>query len=346
MKDELLRLKEDLARDLSAIKDAVLFEDVRVKFFGRKGALSSVIKRLKDLSENERKEIGAFANNIKNEMEEMFEKAQTAFLGGGESLNMDLTLPASMPQAGHLHLATQAIQDISEIFENIGFTRARHPEIDWDYYAFESLNMPKAHPARDEWETFFVDAPVGAKGKQVLTPHTTNSDVREMEKGILPIRRIFIGKTYRRQIDITHAPMFHQFEGLVIDRGLSLRHLFGVFDYFVKQYFGPERKVRLRPFHFRFTEPSVEIDISCDACNAEGSKDGAVCRLCKSGWLELGGAGMLHPNVLRAGGVDPDKYSGVAFGWGLERTAMMREGLSVKDIRVLYKNDLRFNTQF
>ena len=185
----------------------------------------------------------------------------------------------------------------------------------------------------------------GKLGRQILTPHTTNSDVREMENGVLPIRRIFIGKTYRRQIDVTHVPMFHQFEGLVIDEGLSLKHLFGLFDYFVKEYFGPDRRVRFRPFHFRFTEPSIEIDISCDVCGGV-NKSNAVCRLCKSGWLELGGAGMLHPNVLRAGGIDPERYSALAFGWGVERAYMMKSGLKLPDIRILYQNDLRFLEQF
>ncbi len=258
------------------------------------------------------------------------------------------------PRQGHLHLTSQAIEEISQIFGHLGFVRVRHPEVDWDWYAFESLNMPKDHPARDEWETFFVRGPgteasvaQGEKGKIVLTPHTSNGQVREMEKGTLPIRMININKCYRRQSDASHTPMFHQFDGLMIDEGVSVTHLKGVIDFFVKRYFSPDRETRLRPFHFRFTEPSFEIDITCDVCSGRGSRsDGKKCRLCKEGWLELGGAGMVHPNVLKAGGIDNERYGGFAFGWGVERTLMMRSGLNIDDIRILYKNDLRFLEQF
>jgi phenylalanyl-tRNA synthetase alpha chain len=208
---------------------------------------------------------------------------------------------------------------------------------------FEALNMPGDHPARDDWETFFVDVPEGAKGKLVLTPHTSNSQVRIMETQKPPIRMININRTYRRQSDTRHLSMFHQFEGLVIDRGMTIANLKGTIDYFAKTYFGPERTTRLRPHHFRFTEPSFEIDISCGVCNADPSVN---CRLCKEGWMELGGAGMVHPNVLKSGGLDSEEFSGFAFGWGVERTMMMKEGMNIDDIRVLYKNDLRFVKQF
>jgi phenylalanyl-tRNA synthetase alpha chain len=265
---------------------------------------------------------------------------------------IDLTIPGTKPAVGHLHIVTQAIEDITHIFERIGFTRVRHPEVDWDWYPFESLNMPPHHPARDEWETFFVQYP-GKPGsdlhkqKIVMTPHTSNGQVREMEKGKLPIRMINIAKCYRRQIDVSHTPMFHQFEGLYVDRDVSIAHLKGVLDYFAKQFFGPERKTRLRPFHFQFTEPSFEVDISCGICNGTGKlANGEPCKLCKQGWLELGGAGMVHPVVLRNGGVDPDVYSGFAFGWGVERTSMMKSGTKLDDIRLLYSNDIRFLQQF
>ena len=232
------------------------------------------------------------------------------------------------------------------MFARIGFTAVRTPEIDWDYYAFESLNMPPEHAARDDWETFFVDAPIGTKkhqGKPVLTPHTSNSQVRTMEAQEPPIRMINIGRCYRRQIDVSHTPMFHQFEGMMIDKGVNMSHLKGIFDYFAKTYFGPDRRTRLRPHHFRFTEPSVEVDISCGVCGGDERGD---CRLCKAGWLELGGGGMTHPNVIAAGGLDPNVYTGFAFGWGVERTLMMRSGIKIDDIRILYKNDLRFVRQF
>ena len=181
----------------------------------------------------------------------------------------------------------------------------------------------------------------------VLTPHTSNGQVREMKKGNLPIRMISIGKCYRRQMTARHLPMFHQFEGLMIDENVTITELRGVFDFFVKRFFGPDTKTRLRPFHFRFTEPSFELDISCVVCRGTGkTKAGVKCKLCKAGWLELGGAGMVHPNVLKAGGLDPKKYNGFAFGWGLERTYMMKGGINLDDIRVLYKNDLRFLEQF
>ncbi|MEK7533611.1 MAG: phenylalanine--tRNA ligase subunit alpha, partial [Patescibacteria group bacterium] len=256
------------------------------------------------------------------------------------------------PTEGHLHIVTQAITEITRIFERIGFARVRHPEVDWDYYAFESLNMPANHPARDEWETFFIEYP-GKPGRDphkqkiVLTPHTSNGQVREMEKGKLPIRMINIAKCYRRQIDVSHTPMFHQFEGLYVDKDVSIGNLKGVFDYFVKQFFGSSRTTRLRPFHFQFTEPSFEVDINCGICLGTGKlADGTVCKLCKAGWLELGGAGMVHPVVLRNGGVDPELYSGFAFGWGIERTSMMKSGTKLDDIRLLYSNDIRFLEQF
>jgi phenylalanyl-tRNA synthetase alpha chain len=237
---------------------------------------------------------------------------------------------------------TQAIEEISSVFESIGFVRARYPEVDWDLYAFEGLNMPKGHPARDEWETFFVDVPENSKnGKVVLTPHTSNGQVREMLRvKNPPIRMINIAKCYRRQSDVSHVPMFHQFEGLVVDTDISIVNLKGTLDYFARSFFGKERKTRLRPYHFQFTEPSFEIDISCGNCNGVG------CKLCKAGWLELGGAGMVHPNVLKAGGIDSKKYSGFAFGWGVERTYMMKGGISIPDVRLLYSSDLRFLTQF
>ena len=251
-------------------------------------------------------------------------------------------MPGIRPPEGHLHIVTQAIEEITRIFERISFIRVRHPEVDWDWYAFGALNMPANHPARDEWETFFLETrdKKQATRKMVLTPHTSNGQVREMEKKKLPIRMINIAKCYRRQIDVSHTPMFHQFEGLYIDRNVSIGHLKGVLDYFVKQFFGPERKARIRPFHFQFTEPSFEVDFTCTSCNGRG------CRFCKSGWVEVGGAGMVHPNVLRAGGIDPKIYSGFAFGWGVERVLRLKPGLNIDDIRLLYSTNQEFLNQF
>lgn len=351
MEEQLNQLEQDFEKVLDSAKNEQDLETVRVEFLGRKGKLSELMKGLKDLDGNDRKLIGQVANKIKETMEKKFlaakRKLEAAQAGEVEQEEwLDITLPGLAPRRGHLHPVTQAINEITDIFSRIGFVRASFPEADWDYYAFESLNMPADHPARDEWETFFIDAPEGKKGKIVLTPHTSNSQVRDMENQELPIRMINIGKCYRRQSDVSHSQMFHQFEGLMIDKDVSVTHLRGVMDYFVKSYFGSSRVTRLRPFHFRFTEPSFELDISCDACKGTGRIDGAVCRLCKEGWLELGGAGMVHPNVLKAGGIDPEKYSGFAFGWGVERTMMMKEGTSIADIRILYKNNLKFLEQF
>ncbi len=243
---------------------------------------------------------------------------------------------------GHIHLITEAIYEIASVFEKIGFVRVRYPEVEWDWFAFESLNMPKDHPARDEWETFFIDEPPHPQyGQMVLTPHTSSGQVREMKRVKLPpIRMVNIAKCYRRQSDASHYPMFHQFEGLVVNKDISIVHLKGTIDYFAKNYFGKNRKTRLRPYHFQFTEPSFEVDITCDICEGKG------CKVCKEGWLELGGAGMVHPTVLRNGGINPKEYSGFAFGWGVERVLMMRSGLKIPDLRLLYSSDLRFLTQF
>ncbi len=339
------------------MKDTAALEAVRVEYLGRKGKLAELMKGIAALSPEEKKIVGQVANEVKTEMETSF-ASLLATLADSETAArlsrewIDVTLPGIPTGVGHLHLTSQAIEDITDIFAQIGFTRARHPEVDWDYYAFESLNMAHDHPARDAWETFFIADPTGAqvmegaKGKVVLTPHTSNGQVREMEKGVLPIRMVSIGKCYRRQATARHLPMFHQFEGLVIDKKSSVTELKGVCDYFAKRYFGADRVTRLRPHHFRFTEPSFELDISCGVCNGSGKVDGVKCKLCKEGWLELGGAGMVHPNVIKAGGLDPDEYAGFAFGWGVERTMMMRAGVNIDDIRILYRNDFRFIRQF
>ncbi|MBI4281560.1 phenylalanine--tRNA ligase subunit alpha [Candidatus Uhrbacteria bacterium] len=346
MKDALKKLQEEATHALTAVKTVDELRALEVAYMGRKGKLTELLKQLASLSLAERKVVGSIANAVKQELHSALSAKFSALSARVSVSALDTTLPGIRPPEGHLHLMTQAIAEIEDIFSRIGFNRVRHPEVDTDYYAFESLNMPDDHPARDDWETFFVTDPKKTDNLQlttynlVLTPHTSNGQVREMEKGKLPIRMINIGKCYRRQSDISHVSMFHQFEGLYIDTNVTIAHLKGVIEYFVHQFFGVDRSYRLRPYHFQFTEPSFEIDISCDICVGKG------CRLCKEGWLELGGAGMVHPNVLKAGKIDPKKYSGFAFGWGVERTYMMKEGLKVDDIRLLYKNDLRFLEQF
>lgn len=348
MRDQLNALKTQFSAELDKITDSEKLEEIHLAYLGRKGALPALLKGLKDATPAERKELGQLANEVKsfieNSLESLAENIKSAEKQDKvEAEWIDITAPGIEPKIGHLHPVTQAISEITEIFSEIGFTRQRHPEVDWDWYAFESLNIPKGHPARDEWETFFIGdgekITEGEKGKIVLTPHTSNSQVRQMEVQKPPIRMISINKTYRRQSGVRHSPMFHQFEGLFIDENVNMAQLKSIVEHFAKRFFGEDRTIRFRPHHFRFTEPSFEIDISAES----GREDE---KLFKSGWLELGGAGMVHPNVLRSAGLDPEKYTGFAFGWGIERTMMMKSGINIPDIRVLYKNDLRFLKQF
>ena len=346
MEEKLLNLKNEALAIILATDNAESLERLRQKFLGRKGELTLLLKKIPSLPVSKRQEVGKLGNSLKKAIKETIETRREKILAEkGEGLEekewLDVTAPGKKPSQGHLHLVTQAIKEISSIFEKIGFVRVRYPEVEWDWYAFEGLNMPKDHPARDEWETFFMDTLIHSKlGKMVLTPHTSSGQIREMERVKPPIRMINIAKCYRRQIDVSHTPMFHQFEGLVVDKKISIPHLKGTLDYFAQNYFGSDRKTRIRPFHFQFTEPSFEVDITCDLCQGRG------CKFCKEGWLELGGAGMVHPDVLKNGGIDPKKYTGFAFGWGVERVLMMKSGLKIDDLRILYSNDLRFLKQF
>lgn len=342
MKEELLSLKNNalsLILETNSIKD---LEDLRVQFLGRNGDLTQLLKGLPKIPVEDRPEAGRLANEVKRIIEDTLkEKEQELGKKKSSGWTIDVTEPGTRPPLGHLHLVTDAIREITDIFGRIGFTRVRYPEVEWDWYAFESLNFPENHPARDDWETFFIkQRPDSQKGPVVLTPHTSSGQVREMEKKVLPIKMLNIAKCYRRQSDVSHAPMFHQFEGLVVGEDISIKHLKGTLDYFVKSYFDRERVARIRPYHFQFTEPSFEVDISCGVCLGKG------CKLCKEGWLEIGGAGMVHPNVLKFGGIDPNKYTGFAFGWGVERVLMMKEGIEIDDLRLLYSNDLDFLKQF
>lgn len=349
MENELITLKQRIVEEVANISDAKNLNNLFLRVFGSKGQFTLAIKKLKTIPKEEKPKAGILANKIKREIEQVFKSKKDQINQSKLSEWLDITAPGIEPQIGHLHIVTQAISQISRIFERIGFTRMRYPEIDWEWYAFESLNMPEDHPARDDFETFFIDLPPNPEfGKVVLSPHTSSGQVREMERvGTPPIRMINIAKCYRPNWDISHTPMFHQFEGLVIDKGINITHLKGTFDYFAKEFFGPTRKTRLRPFHFQFTEPSFEVDITCGVCNGRARlPNGRGCRLCKEGWLELGGSGMVHPNVLRAGKIDPRVFTGYAFGWGVERTYMMKEGLKIDDLRLLYGNDIRFLEQF
>jgi phenylalanyl-tRNA synthetase alpha chain len=321
--------------------------DLKTKYLGKKGAFNTLAQVLRELDPAVKKDAGQLLNTLKTAFEtKLGKREQTA---ANTTTWVDLTMPGTKPKVGHMHPVSQAMEEITHIFEQIGFTRVRYPEVDWDHYVFESLNMPPDHPARDEWETFFVDAPISkSMGKMVLTTHTSNGQVREMERlgSQPPIRMINIARCYRRQQDATHTQMFHQFEGLVVDKGINIQHLKGTLDYFAEKFYGPGTKSRIRPFHFRFTEPSFEVDFSCHICHGTGKVNGTKCKFCKSGWHEVGGAGMVHPNVLKAGGIDSEKYTGFAFGWGIERTYTLKQGLNIDDIRLLYSGDARFLAQF
>lgn len=322
-------------------------ELLRTKYLGKNGLFKKLSALIKEVPSDQKRLFGQELNQLKTKIE----KKLVGLDSHRENQNkIDLTLPGIKPKVGHLHPISQAIEEISQIFEKIGFNRVRYPEVDFDYYVFEALNMPKNHPARDEWETFFVDAPANEKlGKIVLTTHTSNGQVREMErlKSQPPIRMINVARTYRRQSDATHTQMFHQFEGLVIDKGINIQHLKGTLDHFAENFYGPGTKSRIRPFHFKFTEPSFEVDFSCHICGGTGKISAKQnCRFCKSGWHEVGGAGMVHPNVLKAGGIDPDVYTGFAFGWGVERTYTLKKGLNIDDIRLFYSGNLEFLEQF
>ena len=340
MKKELLQLKRRALEEILKVGDIETVQSLKNKYLGRKGKLTLLLRSLGNLSKRERPKIGKLANEIKKEIQELLTSEANKLVDFGSQQGqqgvkqIDVTQPGIQQNIGHLHIVTQSILEIEEIFSRLGFNRVRYPEVETDWYAFESLNMPKNHPARDEWETFYIAENI------VLTPHTSSGQVREMEKGKLPIKMMNISKCHRREIDISHVPMFHQFEGLYVDKNVSISQLKGVIKYFVKNFFGENRDIRLRPFHFKFTEPSFEVDINCSLCNSKG------CRFCKDGWVELGGAGMVHPYVLKNGGINPNKYSGFAFGWGVERVYMMKSGIKLPDIRLIYKNDLRFLNQF
>ena len=348
LREKLLNLKNEAIALIQDAKSEAELERLRVVYLGRKGKINKFVGNIKKGDESQKREFGTLLNDAKIAVQEALESKTKNPLASSEDW-IDVTLPAKRPPLGHLHPVTQAIDEITKIFERIGFVRARYPEVDYDYYVFSALNMPANHPARDEWETFFIKSPKHPKyGGLVLTTHTSNGQVREMERvGKPPIRMLNIAKCYRRQQDATHTSMFHQFEILVIDENITIQHLKGTLDYFAREFYGKEISARLRPFHFQFTEPSFEVDFTCTICQGKGQLDtGERCRFCKSGWLEVGGAGMVHPAVLQAGGIDPKMYTGFAFGMGVERAYRLKPGLKLDDIRLLYSNNLEFLEQF
>lgn len=344
MEEELIGIKNTALSFILEAEDLETLEGVKLQFLGRSGKLTLTIKDITKIPSEQRREVGILANEVKQTIEDAIKSKTESLRHKTKTVlrqKIDVTNPGIKPPLGHLHLVTQAIDEISGIFDKIGFTRVRYPEVEWDWYAFTALNFPPDHPARDDWETFFVkSAPSPKYGPMILTPHTSSGQIREMQRVKPPIRMLNIAKCYRRQSDVSHTAMFHQFETLVIDENISISHLKGVLDYFAKSYFGENRKTRIRPYHFQFTEPSFEVDVTCGVCNGKG------CRLCKEGWLEMGGAGMVHPSVLKAVGLDPEKYTGFASGWGVERVLMMKDGIEIDDLRLLYSNNLEFLKQF
>jgi len=349
--EELLHIKNEVSSRIHDIVTQAELEELRTEIVGKNGKLTFAMKQITKLPLEERPTMGRLANEVKIAIETLIEQKKKELSGVSAKKRtrfFDVTEPGHRPPLGHLHLVTQAIDEITAIFERIGFTRRSYPEVEWDHYAFGALNFPADHPARDDWETFFIDEDPHSKyGPMLLTPHTSSGQIREMERRKPPIKMINIAKCYRRQADISHTPMFHQFETLCVGKNISITHLKGVLDYFAKSYFGPQRRTRIRPYQFQFTEPSFEVDISCGVCFGKRVlKDGTKCRLCKGGWLELGGAGIVHPNVLKSTGIDPHEYTGFASGWGVERVLMMKEGLHIDDLRLLYSNNIDFLEQF
>ena len=332
--DDLEVIKKQAAQQIQSAKDLDALKKLQTQYLGRKGLVNQY---LSSLPKEALKSQGRLINQTKQYINQLLTKRQKAI--HQDQQDIDVTIPGILPPIGHLHLITQAIKEIEDIFTKLGFVRRRYPEVETDWYYAEGLNIPKNHPARDDQETFYITPDV------VLTAHTSNGQLREME--LLknpPIKMINISKTYRRQASNTHSPMFHQFEGLVVDKDINITHLIGVSNFFVKLYFGSDRQVRLRPHHFQFTEPSFEVDINCHLCKGRGELDGKKCPVCKAGWLELGGAGMVHPQVLKNGGINSDRFTGFAFGWGIERLIMMKHNVT-NNLRDLYTSDLRFLNQ-
>lgn len=339
-------IKKEFQKDIKHITSIDASASLHIKYLGRNGLINKLLSEIKNKPDSEKKTYGVRINLIKKIIEEKINTKTNELSTKKSDIFFDKTLPGKTYPKGSLHIVSYAIEEITRIFEKIGFIRVSYPEVDWEYGAFESLNMPSNHPARDDVETSFIDVPAHSTlGKMVLTPHTSNGQNREMRRvKKLPIRMINISKCYRPNWDATHTPMFFQFEGLCVDKNITIANLKGTLDHFAEKYFGFGTKTRLRPHHFQFTEPSFEVDISCHVCGGTGLMKNNKCRVCKSGWLELGGCGMVHPNVLIEGGICADDFSGWAFGFGIERVIMMKYGLD--DIRNYYSGDIRFLEQF
>lgn len=340
MEQVLKQLKTQALENIAAANDLKELEEIRLNVLGKKGQLTGVLRQMGSMPPEQRPLLGKLANEVRDALEAAFssrwdlleQEEQQKRLG---SETLDVTLPGLRPARGTLHPIIRVRRQIEDIFLGMGYSIEEGPEIETDYFNFVALNLPKHHPARDMQDTFYIDE------ETVLRTHTSPVQARTMQKlkGAVPLKMICPGKVYRKDDDATHSPMFFQVEGLVVDKGITLADLKGTLLLFARRMFGPEQKIRLRPSFFPFTEPSAEVDILCTACK------GAGCRMCKdTGWLEILGAGMVHPNVLAMSGYDPNEVSGFAFGMGIDRVAMLKYGIT--DIRYMYMNDLRVLKQF
>lgn len=339
MKEKLQSIKEKALAQIAGSDSLDKLNEIRVAYLGKKGELTEVLKGMKDVAAEERPKVGQLVNETRAAIEEMLEetKAKMAKLVREAQLAsevIDVTLPAKKSEIGHRHPNTVALDEVEKIFIGMGYEVVEGPEVEYDYYNFEALNIPANHPAKDEQDTFYVNSEI------LLRTQTSSTQIHEMEKGKLPIRMIAPGRVYRSdEVDATHSPCFHQIEGLVVDKDITFADLKGTLAEFAKELFGPETKVKFRPHHFPFTEPSAECDVTCFKCGGKG------CRMCKgSGWIEILGCGMVHPNVLKKCNIDPEEYTGFAFGVGLERIALLK--YEIDDMRLLYENDARFLKQF
>lgn len=337
MKEKLMQIRKEALEALS--ESGADLEALRIKYLGKKGELTAVLRGMGALSAEERPVVGQMANEVRAAIEEKLTKMNEALKSRAldkklESEKLDVTVPGTEPKIGHLHLLTKVQRELEDMFIAMGFKVVDGPEVEYDYYNFQALNIPPEHPARDTQDTFYITDNI------LLRSQTSPVQARTMEKQKPPIRIISPGRVYRSDaVDATHSPLFHQLEGLVVDKNITMGDLKGTLEMFAKNMFGEETKIRFRPHHFNFTEPSAEVDVSCFKCGGKG------CRFCKNeGWIEILGAGMVHPNVLRYGNIDPDEYSGFAFGFGIERIALLKH--HIDDMRLLYENDVRFIRQF
>ena len=339
MKEQIKQIRQVAEEAIAAAQSEQEIEALRIRFLGKKGELTAILKQMGGVSPEERPIIGQLANEVRSYIEEQISTISTSLKALSaakklESEKIDVTIPGRATTLGQKHPLNIVLDEIKEIFLGMGFDVAEGPEVELDYYNFEALNIPKDHPARDTQDTFYITENI------LLRTQTSPVQVRVMEKQKPPIRVISPGRVYRSDaVDATHSPVFHQIEGLVVDKDITMCDLKGVLEQFAHEIYGADTKVKFRPSFFPFTEPSVEVDVSCSECGGKG------CRVCKgSGWIEILGCGMVHPKVLANCGIDPEEYSGFAFGLGLERIVMRRFGIN--DMRLLFENDIRFLNQF